>query len=310
MRVAIAIVSYRSHGDLGPCLAALAQSDHRDFEVIICENGGREAYEALSALPTELAGGQAVRAVLADRNLGYAGGVNRCIAEAPSAEAWWILNPDTEAHPRALAEMVARLERGDCDAVGCTVGLGAGRIQSYGGLWRRQVARAVSLGYGASVEASVDADAVEQAQNYLNGASMLVGRRFVEATGLMREDYFLYCEEVEWCLRGIEAGMKLGFAPDAFVLHHHGTSTGNSTSLRDRSALSVYLDERNKILVTRDRFPSWLLPATLAALALLLLRFARARAWRQLRQALRGWLAGVRGDRGPPGPSLIPSPSR
>lgn len=300
MHVAVCIVSYRSRADVVACLAALTESRHPDFEVVICENGGRGAFEDLTAHLPKLAGGQAVRAILAEGNLGYAGGVNRCMQAAPDADAWWVLNPDTLPDTHALQALVARLASGDCDAVGCVVRLDSDRIQSYGGRWRRGFARAVSLGYGASTRTPVDAGQIEAQQNYINGAAMLVGRRFVEVAGPMREDYFLYCEEVEWCLRALSRGLRLGFAPDAFVLHHHGASTGNTADVRTRSALSVYLDERNKILVTRDRSPAWLVAAAPAALALLILRFGRARAWPQLREAFSGWMAGLRGERGPP----------
>jgi N-acetylglucosaminyl-diphospho-decaprenol L-rhamnosyltransferase len=301
VRVAIAIVSYKSAQDIVHCLQALAAGAHADFEVLICENGGPAAFEALSAvLPARLPGGQAVRAVLASGNLGYAGGVNLCLRETPDAEAWWVLNPDTYPSATALSAMVARLARGDCQAVGSTVHHTSGVVQSHGGLWRKPLARAVSIGHGEPLERRPDPAAIEAAQNYLNGASMLVSRVFVETTGPMAEDYFLYCEEVEWCLRGEARGMRLGFAADALIAHEQGASTGNSRDLRTRSQLSVYLGERNRLLLTRDLYPGLLPVAAPAALALLTLRFARAGAWRQWGYAIRGWAAGLANRRGAP----------
>ena len=301
MHVAIAIVGFRNPADIVCCLEGLAQSEHAAFEVIVCENGGDAAFEALAAaIPATLAGGQAVRTVNAGRNLGYAGGVNRCLAETPDAEAWWILNPDTCPAPRTLAAMIARLEAGDCQAVGNTVHHPNGVVQSHGGVWRRWLARAVSIGHGSRLETPVNAAAIEGRQTYLNGASMLVSRRFVEVVGGMREEYFLYCEEVEWCLRARALGLTLGFAPDAPVLHEQGTATGNTTDLRQRSRLSVYLNERNRLLLTRDCFPGVLPVAAAAALVLLSLRFARRGAWKQLGYALQGWWAGLRNERGVP----------
>jgi GT2 family glycosyltransferase len=129
---------------------------------------------------------------------------------------------------------------------------------------------------------------------------MLVGRQFIERAGLMREDYFLYAEEVEWCLRGIQRGVKLGLATRANVLHRQGTSTGSVHDIRSRGRMPVYLDERNKILVTRDCYPGRLVVAAGAAFALLFLRFARRGAWAQLGYGRDGWLAGLRNERGPP----------
>lgn len=301
MHVAVCIVAFRNTDDIVGCLAALGASNHRDFEVVICENGGEAAFQALLAcLPAALPDGQVVRAVRAPRNLGYAGGVNVCLAQAPGADAWWVLNPDTLPGPDSLARLAARLAEGDCDAVGNTVYLPDGRVQSHGGRWRSWLARAVSLGHGSPHGGAVDQAQVERDQSYLNGASMMMGRRYLEIVGPMREDYFLYCEEVEWCLRGLKRGMRLGYAPGADVLHEAGTTTGSYDHIRSRPRTPIYLGERNKMLTTRDTYPLRLPVAAAAALALLCLRFGRARAWRQLGYALQGWSAGLRGERGPP----------
>jgi hypothetical protein len=302
MHVAVAIVGYRNPDDIVRCLAALETSRHRDFEVAICENGGPEAHARLiTALPQALAGGQSVRALLAPGNLGFAGGVNLCLRQTPTADAWWVLNPDTCPEAGALAAMVEKLSDGSCDAVGGPLRLPNGRLQSYGGLWRGWLARPISIGHGGDPDAPVDAAAIERTQNYLNGASMLIGRRFLETVGPMREDYFLYCEEVEWCLRGIARGMRLGFAPGGRVLHFQGATTGAGGRVQARSRLSVYLGERNKLLLTRDCYPARLPVAAIAVLLLHALRCARQGAWRQLGYGLAGWWAGLRDARGAPG---------
>lgn len=301
MHVAVAIVGFRNVSDILSCLEALERSTHDRFEVIICENGGRDAFAALlSAAPTRLAGGQAVRVVCSESNLGYAGGVNRCLSETPEADAWWILNPDTQPEPDAMSLKVARLSDGDCDAVGCTVYLPTGRVQSHGGRWRPWLARAESIGYGTLLDLPIDASEIEHQQNYLNGAAMMIGRQFLAIAGPMREEYFLYCEEVEWCLRAKALGARLGFAPDARVLHVAGTTTGSHDDIRRRPRAPIYLDERNKMLTTRDCFPRRMPVAAISALALLLVRFGRRGAWRQVLHALDGWSAGLRGRRGVP----------
>ncbi|HEY2358308.1 MAG TPA: glycosyltransferase family 2 protein [Phenylobacterium sp.] len=301
LHVAIVIVGFRNPDDVVGCLEALSASRHQDFEVVICENGGDAAFAALSArTPAALPSGQAVQLINAGANLGYGGGVNAGIRRTPDAGAWWVLNPDTRPDPVALSALVERLSHGDCEAVGGAIQLPNGLVQAYGGRWQRWLARAVSLGYGDDIAASVDPQFVESQQNFLNGASMLVSRRFIEATGLMREDYFLYCEEVEWCLRGLSRGMRFGFAPEGVVVHEGGTSTGNTQDFRGRSRLSVYLGERNRLLLSRDCFPS-LFPVTiLTALGVLLVRYGKRRAWRELGYAVQGWGAGLANSRGMP----------
>lgn len=301
MHVAVCIVSFRSAEDIQACLRALAASDHRDFEVVICENGGPEAFTRLEATtPSQLAGGQRVVRLLAAGNLGYAGGVNACLRAAPGADAWWVLNPDTAPEPGALSALLRRLSAGDRHLVGGTVYSPSGRVESRAGRWRPWLARAVALGQGGGLDEPVDAARIEAAASYISGSCMLLGRRFLSVAGEMREDYFLYCEEVEWCLRGLRRGLRIGYAPEARVLHLKGTATGSVADLRHRPRMPVYLDERNKLLLTRDLFPARFPIAALAALVLLALRFGKRGAWRQLGYALQGWLAGLMNRRGAP----------
>jgi N-acetylglucosaminyl-diphospho-decaprenol L-rhamnosyltransferase len=301
VRVAIAIVGYRNVEDVRRCIGAIDASSYRDFEVVVCENGGTEAYQVLvAALPARLTNGQSVRVIDAGANLGYGGGVNLAMAQAPDVDAWWILNPDTEPSPSALGELVARLERGDCDAVGGLLWLSGGTVQSYGGQWQRTLARAVSIGYGADTEAPVDTVAVERRQSFISGACMLISRRFRDIAGPMRDDYFLYGEEVEWCLRARRRGLRLGFSPLAKVMHAAGSTTGSHMAFRQMPKTPVYLNERNRILVTRDTEPSLTPIVALSALGVIAARFGRRGALRQVGYAIQGWWAGLAGRRGPP----------
>src|SRR3546814_4260288 len=94
--VAIVIVGFRNLPDIQRCLGALEASTYRDLEILICENGGDQAFsELVHALPSALPGGQPIGAVKAPGNVGYAGGVNIGMKETATAGAWWILNPDT-----------------------------------------------------------------------------------------------------------------------------------------------------------------------------------------------------------------------
>jgi N-acetylglucosaminyl-diphospho-decaprenol L-rhamnosyltransferase len=300
MHVAVLIVSFRNPDDVVRCLEALAPSRHTDFEVVICENGGPDAYESLvRRIPESLTAGQRVKAVLAPSNLGYAGGVNTCLRESPGADAWWVLNPDTAPEPATMANLVARLASGSCDAVGCTIHFPDGMIESRGGRWYGWLGRAEALSYGERLGAS-DPPEAGQAPSYFSGASLLIGRRFLEAAGPMREDYFLYCEEIEWCLRAAQRGMRLGFEPKAKVLHYQGTTTGSVSDIRLRPRMPVYLDERNKMLVTRDCFPRRLPVAAAFAFAVLFARYIRRGAWRQFVYAFQGWFDGLRNRRGKP----------
>ena len=118
--VAIVIVSFHSLEDIVRCLAALEKSSWRHFRVVICENGGEDRLPQTAgpaADPNEgrPAGGafEGTRTIWVMR-----GGINFSIDHTAPADIYWILNPDTEPAPQALEAMLARLNRGDCTAVG------------------------------------------------------------------------------------------------------------------------------------------------------------------------------------------------
>lgn len=127
---------------------------------------------------------------------------------------------------------------------------------------------------------------------------MIVGRRFLGAVGLMWEDYFFYCEEVESCLRGLARGMRLGFASDAHVVQYQGTTTGSLQDIRKRMRILVYLNERNKFFVTRDCFSGAVSRCGACRHPDPVLALCEER--RQLGYGMSGRLAGVLDERGAP----------
>ena len=83
---------------------------------------------------------------------------------------------------------------------------------------------------------------------------MVVSRDFLARVGPMREDYFLYYEEVDWALR--RGDLPLAFAGDAIVYHHGGTSIGTGRLDERPSAFSNYFNYRNRMRFMR-RFHPW-----------------------------------------------------
>jgi N-acetylglucosaminyl-diphospho-decaprenol L-rhamnosyltransferase len=57
------------------------------------------------------------------------------------------------------------------------------------------------------------------------GAAMLARREAIEATGLLDEGFFIYAEEVDWCMRMRAAGWPALCAPAVHIVHHEAQST-------------------------------------------------------------------------------------
>jgi N-acetylglucosaminyl-diphospho-decaprenol L-rhamnosyltransferase len=326
-RVVIAIVATDEAKNLVGCLGSLQGSIYREFSVVICENGGHEAFERdvreLSKVPGMVAAdveandrlsaaeGQrfhlgadrrVVRVLRSHENRGYSGGVNFCIAAADTDwDFVWVLNPDTFPEPDALGALVRRQAEGSYGIVGSKIVFASdGRVQLWGGLtYWPLLGRARSLGYGQAAEVTPDLNQVEGALDIVSGASMFVSKDYIETVGVMDEDFFVYCEDSEWSLR--RGKFRLGYAHDSVVRHVAGSTSGSGGPRLKRSRFSIYLSERNRVIIAKKRYAAaWPLFAVVALLETLehLLRF---RSWRNFKIGLSGWWAGVSGETGMPG---------
>jgi N-acetylglucosaminyl-diphospho-decaprenol L-rhamnosyltransferase len=324
-QVAILIVGYDCAVEIRNCLQALTHSTYAAFEVHICENGGPDGYRQLisevgtiaalspdqrtvtgsealiEARDGQLSSGQKVSVHRASDNLGYAGGLNALLDTIEQDRGWsavWILNPDTTIHPDALLGLVAYSRDSRYGIIGSRlVSAATGRIEVYAGRWRKWMARGFNMGWGQPGDEVPDVAAIERDMNYVPGAAMYVTRAYIEQVGRMDERYFLYNEEIDWCFRKGE--YRLGYAHASVVYHQHGATIGSSHDKRGRSRLSVYLDERNKLLFTRRFYPIIYLVVMLVTLGLTA-QYLLAGAYANFQIALKGWYDGLLGRDGRP----------
>ena len=113
-----------------------------------------------------------------------------------------------------------------------------------------------------------------RATMFVTGACMLVRRDAWRAVGGIREDFFLYGEDVDLSLRFRRAGFKAGVVRCVQVVHDAGGSVGRY------SPLQIYLMTRNDIRFFREWSPH--LWGRLGGWVVVPLRLA----WRLLRQRM------------------------
>lgn len=73
----------------------------------------------------------------------------------------------------------------------------------------------------------------------IKGCFMLVRKEALDQVGPMDERFFMYSEEVDWCYRFSHKNWKLGFYPDAEIIHLGGISAaklgGDRALIKDKS---------------------------------------------------------------------------
>lgn len=195
-----------------------------------------------------------------DANIGFAAGNNVGLQYAMSQgfQYFWILNADTVVEPDALHQLVQRVQRtpsaGLCGSLLCYYHA-PDVIQEAGGC-----ASYPLLGISRRLAADRKRDSknswreLEAQLGYISGASCLVSRDFLRNVGLMSEEYFLYCEEVDWATRA-RGKYGLALAEDSIVYHKKGLATGSKAFGKSRSSSSIYYLWRARKRFTRRYHP-------------------------------------------------------
>lgn len=77
----------------------------------------------------------------------------------------------------------------------------------------------------------------------ISGAFLLISRRVIDKVGLLDEGYFMYGEDIDWCLRIKKAGYRIAFVPDTKITHVKGQS-----GRRKKSENNIMQNETNYLL--------------------------------------------------------------
>ena len=232
MTLSIVIVNYNTETLLRGCLESVyAGANGTPFDILVADNNSRDHSVAMirSEFPQ-------VKVIENASNVGFSKANNHLIAQS-DADYVLLLNPDTlvldDAIERVVKYMEAHPKVGIC---GCRV-LNADhtlqlacrrsiptpkvaffRLAGLSALFpnSRTLAR-YNLTY-EDPEKTHEVDAV-------SGAFLMIRRQTIEDIGLLDERFFMYGEELDWCLRAKQAGWSVVYYPEAQIVHYKGEST-------------------------------------------------------------------------------------
>lgn len=226
--VAIVVLNWRKPVETLACLKSLTQLTYSNVEIIVVDNGSGD--ESVALLRRQYPDMQILETGV---NLGYAGGNNVGIrhALAQGAEYICVLNNDVLVAPGFLEPLaLAASGPDDVPAVTSPAVCEMGRpdvIWSLGAAIVWHNGSVIRLHSGENYAAWVDNPPFEV--DYVPGSAMFVPRKVWEKVGLFDEDYFLYYEETDWCVRAHRAGFKILAVPGA-VIWHEVEAQGSRTS--------------------------------------------------------------------------------
>ena len=273
-RFSIVVVSYNTADLLARCLASVLAQIGDDDEVVVVDNASGDGSAAL--VEREFPD---VRLIASAENLGFGAGNNRALAVTDGAYAL-LLNPDCELAPGSLDGLHRFMESHPRAAVA------GGRLRYPDGSFQH-----ASFRFPTLWQVALDVFPVHWrlTESHLNGryprawdtrafeidhplgALMCVRRAAIEEVGGFDERFFMYAEEVDWCLRFKRAGWQVWHCPDAVAIHHAGQSTKQHAAAMFRQL------HRSRFLLYDLHYPRWFARAARAIVSLGLL-------WRRLRR--------------------------
>ena len=306
--ISIIILNYRNAPDTLACLASVqaACAGVDDISIVLVDNDSRDDswpcfLQAGAAMAPATDGPALPRVrnsqrfgrllVLAtEENGGFAYGNNigmQAATQVFAPDFYWLLNNDTAINPgscEAFLEAYAHF---------CTqqrVGLIGQKLVSYeqpthlqavGAQLGRWTLQARHIGCGELDQGQYDDFSMAGRMDYPVGASLFFSRQYLQDVGPMREDYFLYYEELDWLERARRAGYAHGYMWKVALRHREGGTIRSDAGRRKYSPIADYFS-----IVSRLRFAWWncpqRLPTAVAFCALILVRRLLAGSWRSV----------------------------
>jgi N-acetylglucosaminyl-diphospho-decaprenol L-rhamnosyltransferase len=206
--VSVVIVLYNTADLIVPCLRSVLESRGASLEVFVVDNassdGGagivRERFPSVHLVENTL-------------NRGFGAASNQALDRC-AGRYIVLLNPDTEVTPRALRQMADGMDASP------RVGLAGPAVRNPDGT--RQ--DSVSLNYPGQKRSSGEVSGLPGKIACVLGACQIVRAALMRELGGFDEEFFLYGEDQDLCLRIRKKGYEIGLIDPAVILHHGGKS--------------------------------------------------------------------------------------
>lgn len=256
--ISVVVVSFNTARLLRACLRSvtdsLAQSPQLSHEIWVVDNASSDGSPELVAREFPQ-----VHLIVNDSNRGFAAANNQALSQT-RGRLVLLLNPDTEVRGEAIATLVRFLDEHP------TVGIVGARLVHSDGSFQHSCFRFPTLWMTLFDYFPINHRLTDSRLNgryprrlysrpfaidHPLGACMLVRREVFDQIGLLDERFFIYCEEIDFCIRTKRAGWEIYCVPDAEIVHHVAQST---RQLRGEMLIELH---RSRYALFEKHYSSW-----------------------------------------------------
>jgi len=260
IKLSVIILNYNTSGLLKACLSAVLESngfEGRNMEVIVVDNNSSDGSAEMvrKEFPE-------VKLIRNKKNLGFSAGNNAGIKNA-RGKFLLLLNTDTSVEPDALITILKVMENDrSIGAATCLLQTADGKIDpaSHRGFPTPWNALSYFLGleklfpkirfFGGYHQGWKNLK-VPHEVDCISAAFMMVSGEVIDKVGLLDERFFMYGEDIDWCLRIKEAGFKIFFYPGVKTLH-----LKRQSGRENKADQSIRKNARRQFIETMTQFYS------------------------------------------------------
>ncbi len=246
--VCIVMVTWNHWEVSAQCLDQLMRLTYPYYQVIVVDNGSTDG------TPEHIATSYpAIKLLRNAENLGFAAGCNVGLrhAQAERADYVLILNNDVSFEPDLLTRFVDGAERWPQVGIftpAASYQDGSGRWWATAGFRHPLTTDCVKLQpKHVSTHQPVPVD-------YVFGTAMFLRAEVLQRVGLFDERFFMYHEDMDFCLRAQRQGFGLLLLPDVHIEHAVEAST------QDQPAQRHYYKGRSSVLFFAKHTRGWRVP--------------------------------------------------
>lgn len=252
--VLIVIVNYRTPELTLQCLRSLAGESEKypHMRVAVTDNNSQDgSREIIESFLADQGWDWTSFQPLPD-NAGFSAGNNAAIVAHLDAntlpEYVMLLNPDTYIRAGAIRSLCQFMDRHP------DVGIAGSRLEDPDGSVQRSAFRFHSLAseWVSACRLNIFATMFRHKivapppptracrTDWVAGASMIIRSKVIQQIGLLDPHYFMYFEEVDFCLRARRANWPCAFVPESRVVHLVGQASGVTTPNRPAKRRPAY----------------------------------------------------------------------
>jgi|WetSurMetagenome_2_1015567.scaffolds.fasta_scaffold19559_3 GT2 family glycosyltransferase len=239
-------VNWNRAEDTVQCVSSLLQGNP-GVEVLVVDNGSEDG--SVEVLRSKFPG---LMILENTENMGYVKGVNQGIrrALAEGATHLLIINNDAVSRPSMVAELVDVLDRYP------SAGIAGPKIFYYGTdmIWFNGGHFNHWMGFSTHqyMDSKDDGRNRERKVDFITGCTMMVKASVFSEVGLFDEDFVIYAEDLDLCLRAKEKKYESWLVPFAMAEHKVSLTTGIAGS-NLMTPFRAYYYGRNMLMMIYKR---------------------------------------------------------